>query len=200
MIAVIDYGAGNLASVLRGLRRAGLSPEIATAPSDLTRSTGILVPGVGHFDATRAITSEWRSALRARVDAGTPLLGICLGMQWLFEGSEEAPGIAGIGLLPGVCRRLPSADGIKVPHLGWNTVHGTRPSRILGTVVNGAFAYFAHTYAAPVGPDTVATTTHGTTFASVVERGRVFGAQCHPELSSATGAAIFAAFAEATRC
>lgn len=222
-VAIIDYGAGNLTSVMRGLRRAGLDPAVATSPSALADAAGIIVPGVGHFSATRAITDEWRAALTARVNAGVPLLGICLGMQWLFEGSTEAPGLPGLALARGSCQALddpkldigsrfgPSSWGkdpettpdvvtdlkVKVPHLGWNTLRPVaRPSRLLAGIAPGAFAYFAHSFAAPVGPETVATTLHGAVFASAIERDNVFGVQFHPELSAETGAAVFANFAK----
>ena len=206
-VALIDYGAGNLTSVMRGLRRAGLDAAVATSPSALAHASGIIVPGVGHFSATRAITDKWRAAILARVAAGVPLLGICLGMQWLFEGSTEAPGVPGLGLAQGLCRELIEIGNqfdelipdfnLKVPHLGWNTLIPARPSRLLAGIAPGAFAYFAHSFAAPIGPDTVATTLHGATFASVIERDNIFGAQFHPELSAETGAAIFANFAKA---
>jgi imidazole glycerol-phosphate synthase subunit HisH len=208
-IALIDYGVGNLTSVLRGLRRAGLEPSIAESLAALNDADGILIPGVGHFAATTAITDEWRAALLARVRAGVPLLGICLGMQWLFEGSTEAPGIPGLALAQGLCQSIeigsqfdeltPDLNSrVKVPHLGWNTLlPTTRPSRLLAGIEPGAFAYFAHSFAAPVEIDAVATTAHGGEFASVIERDNVFGAQFHPELSAETGAAIFANFAKA---
>jgi glutamine amidotransferase len=209
-IALVDYGVGNLTSVLRGLRRAGLAPSIAGSATALDDADGILIPGVGHFSATAAITDEWRGALLSRVRAGVPLLGICLGMQWLFEGCSEAPGIPGLGLTRGLCQSLEDIgslfdeltpdvlSAVKVPHLGWNTlIPSPRPSRLLAGVEPGAFAYFAHSFAAPVGIDTVATTLHGAVFSSVIERDNIFGAQFHPELSAETGATIFANFARA---
>jgi len=220
-VALINYGVGNLTSVERGLRRAGLAPLVldarqASVSASIADADGILIPGVGHFSATAAITDNWRAALTARVRAGVPILGICLGMQWLFEGSTEAPGTPGLALAQGLCQELnetgthfaprgflPAEEMspglitvLKVPHLGWNRVLPVaRASRLLAGVEPGAFAYFAHSFAAPVGPDTAATTAHGATFASVIERGNIFGAQFHPELSSDTGAALFRNFA-----
>jgi glutamine amidotransferase len=131
--------------------------------------------------------------VREAIGRGVPLLGICLGLQWLFDGSEEAPGIPGLGLMTGRCFRLTGA--VKVPHVGWNTLDRTgRPSRLLDGVPASASAYFTHSFAAPVGDDAVATTTHGTPFASVVERGRTFGVQFHPEKSGTTGLRILANF------
>lgn len=193
-IALIDYGAGNMTSVIRGLRRAGLDPVIPSAPEALADVSGIVVPGVGHFAATSALSADWREALLARVQAGVPLLGICLGMQWLFDDSTEAVGVPGLGVLEGTCAQLDGA-AVKVPHLGWNTLTPTGTSRLLDGIDTGAFAYFAHSYAAPVGPHTAATTTHGSSFASVVERDNVFGAQFHPELSAQVGERLLANFA-----
>lgn len=210
-VAVVDYGAGNLTSVLRGLRRAGLDAAIVSDPALLGRARGILVPGVGHFAATSALGDDWHAALLARARAGVPLLGICLGMQFLFDGSAEAPGLRGLGLTPGSCQRLgrtndtgsrfpETTPGVissgKVPHLGWNRLAPTGASRLLNGIEPGAFAYFAHSFAAPITRDTVATTQHIDTFASVIERDNIFGAQFHPELSSAVGARIFTNFAQ----
>lgn len=211
---MIDYGAGNLTSVRRGLARAGLAAVIPESIVALNNAPAIIIPGVGHFSATRAISDDWREAIRARIRAGVPLLGICLGMQWLFEGSTEAPDLPGLGLVQGRCQSLThftDADpntrtanttagaavrAPKVPHLGWNRVDATgKTSRLLAGVTSGAFAYFAHSFAAPVGSDVVATTRHSATFTSVVERDNVFGAQFHPELSGDTGARIFLNFA-----
>ncbi len=194
VVDVIDYGAGNLASVVKALRVVGTEPRVATSPETIAASRAILIPGVGHFAATGALTTVWRDAITTRLNAGAALLGICLGMQWLFEGSEEAPTLDGLGLFTGRCRRL---DGtlVKIPHVGWNALDRTSSeSRLLAAVPDHAYAYFTHTYAAPVGPECVATTTHSVPFASVVERGRVFGAQWHPEKSSDTGLAVLRAF------
>ena len=195
-VDVIDYGAGNLASVNRALVAVGATPRRVSAVSDIAASTALLVPGVGHFNATRSLTPDWHRAVRARIDAGAAVLGICLGMQWLFEGSEEAPDVPGLGAFSGRCFRLDGA-AVKVPHVGWNSLERTMtPSRLLADSANGAYAYFTHTFAAPVGDTTVATTTHAMTFASVVEDGRVFGAQWHPEKSSDTGLGLLKRFVD----
>ncbi len=194
VVDVIDYGAGNLASVMKALRAVGTEPRVVTSPGTLDGSTAILLPGVGHFAATAALDTAWRAAVTSRLDDGAALLGICLGMQWLFEGSEEAPALDGLGFFKGRCRRLDGST-VKIPHVGWNALDRTSgESRLLNALPNHAYAYFTHTYAAPVGPECVATTTHGDTFASVVERGRVFGAQWHPEKSSETGLSVLRAF------
>lgn len=204
-VALVEYGAGNLASVRKALLHLGATVIAPAGPADLAEVEAVVVPGVGHFGATLALDDAWREAIVAAVGEGRPLLGICLGMQWLFEGSDEAPGVAGLGLMAGYCALLGSpalgADGpgagdagLKVPHVGWNALRLLRPSRLLDGVPDGAYYYFTHSYAAPVGPDAVATTTYGGTFAAVVERGQVCGVQFHPEKSGDMGLRVLANF------
>ena len=184
-IAIVDYGAGNLASVLKAFHAVGTDPFIARAPADAAGAAGLVVPGVGHFAATRSLGDGWRAALRAPV---VPLLGICLGMQLLFEGSDEAPDVPGLGVFHGrVTRMNDSGSAVKVPHVGWNTFEPVGASPLFDNVARGAAAYFTHSYAAPISEVTVAETTHGARFASIVDRGRVAGMQFHPEKSGATG-------------
>jgi glutamine amidotransferase len=150
---------------------------------------------VGHFAATRPLDSDWRTAIRARLDAGAPLLGICVGLQWLFEGSTEEPGLPGLGVFPGVCARLKdrahagagSAGALKVPHVGWNGLTFPRPSRLFAGIPEGRQVYFTHSYAAPVVEDTVAVCEHGVRFSAAVERGAVSAVQFHPEKSGDVG-------------
>ncbi len=201
-LAVVDYGAGNLASVIKALHAVAPDASLtrATTPRDVADADALVVPGVGHFHATAALDDSWRSAIRARVDDGIPLLGICLGMQWLFEGSDEAPTLPGLGVFPGRCFALPAGRGIKIPHVGWNQLERTaRSSRLLAEVPDRAFAYFTHSFAAPAGDDAVALTSHGATFASVVERSHIFGAQWHPEKSGGAGLAVLRAFIAVAR-
>ena len=174
MIAIVDYGAGNLRSVLKAFTALGAEARVAAEPADLASAAGIVVPGVGHFEATRRIDAAWRAAILAAIDRSTPLLGICLGMQWLYDGSDEAPDLPGLGILRGRVFRLTGA--VKVPHVGWNTL---APA---GTTV-----YFTHSFAAPITPETSAVTEHGVKFASMVERGNVCGMQFHPEKSGQAG-------------
>jgi glutamine amidotransferase len=197
-IALVDYGAGNLTSVIKGLKAVGATVRVVSRPGEVGDAAAIAIPGVGHFSATAALDDEWRGAVRGGIDAGKPLLGICLGMQWLFEGSDEAPDIPGLGLLPGRCFRLP--DVVKVPHVGWNTLERTRPaSRLLDPGRNEGMAYFTHSFAAPVVDATVARTTHGATFSAAVEQGRVFGTQFHPEKSGSTGLSVLSNFMSLVR-
>ena len=191
-IALIDYRAGNLTSVRKGLHAVGACVYTPVAPDELADAVALIVPGVGHIGATQALSEEWRRAISAAIARGTPLLGICLGLQWLFESSDEAPEVVGLAVLPGRCERLPST--VKVPHVGWNALEILKPSTLLDGVDNGAQVYFTHSYAAPVTGATVAVTTHGTRFSAVVERGRIFGVQFHPEKSGEAGLCVLRNF------
>ncbi|MGC4085101.1 MAG: imidazole glycerol phosphate synthase subunit HisH [Vicinamibacterales bacterium] len=193
-IALIDYKAGNLTSVRKALAAVGADVFTPEATSDLADADGIIVPGVGHFSATEALDDEWKSAISARVDAGRPLLGICLGLQWLYEGSEESPDLRGLGMLTGRCHRLRGdatpGSVIKVPHVGWNSLERLSDAPIIDGVADGAQVYFTHSYVAPITADTAAATTHGERFASIVQRGLVAGVQFHPEKSGDVGLRI----------
>jgi glutamine amidotransferase len=217
MIALIDYRAGNLTSVRKALAFIGADVQTPVTPEDLTNAAGIIVPGVGHFGATAALDESWREAVHRSLAQGRPLLGICLGLQWLFEGSEEAPALPGLGVLPGRCVRLREKGDsplfppdkrsvqevekggsplfrLKVPHVGWNSLDRRGSSRLLEGVVSGTQAYFTHSYVAPPSAATVALTTHGESFPSVVERDLVFGVQFHPEKSADAGLRILRNF------
>jgi glutamine amidotransferase len=199
VIALIDYGAGNLTSVRKALTALGANFVVPERPEQCGRAAALIVPGVGNFAATAALTGDWRDAIGTAVKQGVPLFGICVGMQWLFDGSDEAPGVPGLGVIPGRIARLEgnAAERLKVPHVGWNalefrpsTAVGTGPSttpvaggasRLLRGLPSGSQVYFTHSYAAPVTAECVAETTHANTFASVVERDNIFGVQFHPE-------------------
>ena len=162
-VALIDYGAGNLTSVKKALATLGATVVVPATPDDLRTCDGIIVPGVGHYRSTLALDESWRAAIQAEVRNQRPLLGICLGMQWLFEGSDEAPDAPGLGLLRGRCLHLGDerlSEGpqtfMKVPHVGWNVVAPSRPSWLLSGVAPGAQAYFTHSYVTPVGADVAA--------------------------------------------
>ena len=197
-IALIDYKAGNLASVRKALAAVGADVYTPDAASEIAEAQGIIVPGVGHFAATVALDTAWVDAILARVGEGRPLLGICLGLQWLYEGSEESPELKGLGLLSGTCHRLRSDNAesqvIKVPHVGWNGLDRLSNAPIIEGVADGAQVYFTHSYVAPVTTDTSAATTHGERFASVVQRGQISGVQFHPEKSGDVGLRILRNF------
>jgi len=201
VIALVDYGAGNLTSVRKAFSTLGARFFTPTTPGECADVAAIVVPGVGHFGATAALDAPWREAVSAAVARGTPLFGICVGMQWLFEGSDEAPGVAGLGVMKGRIARL---DGdtekrLKVPHVGWNALDFTRDARLLRGLDSVAQVYFTHSYAAPVTSECVAATTHANTFAAAVERDNIFGVQFHPEKSSDAGLQILRNFLEIAR-
>ena len=189
MIALVDYGAGNLTSVRKALAAIGASVWTPVAPGELGRADGIIVPGVGHFDATRGLTEEWRTAIKAAVAGGTPLLGICVGLQWLFEGSTEAPDAQGLGMFKGTCSlfTFPVNARQKVPHVGWNGLSMPRASKLMAGIAPGTQVYFTHSYAAPVIDDTAAICEYGVPFSAAVERGTVAAMQFHPEKSGPAG-------------
>lgn len=198
-LAVIDYGAGNLTSVRKAFAAVGVDTVAPQEPGDLDAYNGIVIPGVGNYRATASLDGSWREAILRRVAAGVPLLGICLGMQMLFEGSDEAPGLPGLGLLAGRCERIAAVRPLKVPHVGWNSISLRAAGAILAGVDNGTYVYFTHSYAAPVTDASAATTTHGTSFAAVVERNNVAGVQFHTEKSGETGLRILRNFAGLAR-
>ena len=199
MIALIDYGAGNLTSVRKALTHLAAPFRVPEGPGDLDRMAGVIVPGVGNFEATTVLAPQWQGAITRAVERGTPLLGICLGLQWLFEGSEEAPDVAGLGLMTGTCALIRGGRSddfgiFKVPHVGWNSLHIARDSWLLDGVGEGDQVYFTHSYAAPVTEDCAASTRYGVEFASAVERGAVAGVQFHPEKSGDVGLRILKNF------
>jgi len=199
---VVDYGLGNLRSVTRGLERAGAAVELSDDPADFAGADGIVLPGVGAFSEGMDNAGPFRETLVEQAEAGTPLFGICLGMQMLLTTSEEAEregqgDVEGLDLVPG--RNVRFHGDLKVPHMGWNELDVTREHPIVEGV-NGDYAYFVHSYYAEPDDDAavVATTDYGTDFASIVanERGNVFGTQFHPEKSGETGLRILRNFVD----
>jgi len=194
-VTVIDYKAGNLTSVLKTLRHLGAEPEVTDSDLGLVESAErVVLPGVGHFAATsRLDETGLTGALRAAIAKGVPFLGICVGMQWLYAGSTEAPEQPGLGVFAGSCTRF-SESTEKVPHVGWNSLDVRNGSRLLAGVEPGEFVYFTHSYKGPVTADTAAVTEYIEPFASAVERGNVMGVQFHPEKSGETGLKILRNF------
>ena len=197
MIAIVDYGVGNLRSVQKAFERVGATAVVSDEPSALDAAQGVVLPGVGAFGDGMA-NLRARGLVRpllAQVGAGKPLLGICLGMQLLFEESEEMGCHTGLGLLPGRVVRFPEGD-LKVPHIGWNQLR-IRGGELLAGIEDGAYAYFVHSYYArpEVEEQVLAATEYGLEFAAVVGRGVVFGAQFHPEKSQEVGLQLLSNFA-----
>jgi glutamine amidotransferase len=210
MIAVIDYKAGNLTSVVKALRYLGAGDVVVTqSPEEVLRADKIVLPGVGHFQACQLLTDfGLTDAVRDAVAKGSPFLGICVGLQWLYEGSTEAEGTRGLGHFGGRCERFPAMeiqriDGreiaaeLKAPHVGWNSLEEVRgDSRLLRGVEPGSFVYYTHSWRAPVSEDTAAKTMYGGAFTAAVERGNVMGVQFHPEKSAETGLKVLKNFLE----
>jgi len=196
-VTVIDYKAGNLTSVLKALRHLGA--EVAVTDGDLSliaSADRLILPGVGHFAATKRLDDAGlTAAIRGTVASGVPFLGICVGMQWLYSGSTEAPDQSGLAHFAESCERFPECDQ-KVPHVGWNSLDVRPGSRLLVGVEPGEFVYFTHSYKAPVTADTAAIAHYIEPFAAAVEHGNVMGVQFHPEKSGATGLKILRNFLE----
>ncbi len=196
---VIDYQTGNLNSACKSLRAVGADVLVTQRPEDLKKAARIVLPGVGHFASTdRLMSSGIGDALRERVSNGVPFLGICVGLQWLFAGSTEAPDTRGLGVFPEVCERFPA--GIKSPHVGWNSFELVRESRLLLQLPASPYVYFTHSYRAPVTDVTVAVTNYGGSFAAVIERDNWMAVQFHPEKSGAVGLRILQNFMQVSGC
>jgi glutamine amidotransferase len=186
VIAVVDYKAGNLTSVMKALRAVGADAEVTDDPAVVRSADKIVLPGVGHFAATRFLEERGlKAAIQEEIAAGKPFLGICVGLQWLFAGSTEAPGCAGLAAFPETCDRF--APGKKIPHVGWNSLAIRPESRLFAGIPDGSFVYFTHSYRAPVTNATVAVTEYGEPFSAAVESGNIMGVQFHPEKSGETG-------------
>ena len=193
MIAILDYDAGNLTSVKKAVDYLGYSCVVTSDPREVERADKILLPGVGHFSATSNLEARGLStAVRNAISREIPLLGICLGMQWLFECSEEAPGIGGLALFREPCRRF--SDRVKVPHVGWNQLQVRDKGRLFRNIPSGTFMYFTHSYWAPVVEWTTAECKYGSTFSAAIERGNLFGVQFHPEKSGDPGLLVLRNF------
>ncbi len=190
MIGIIDYGAGNLRSVQNTLAEIGAPYRLVHTPEQLRASAKLILPGVGHFgQMIHALDMmQLREPIRRNISERVPFLGICLGLQALFESSDEAPELAGLGLMPGTVRRF--EGDLRVPHMGWNQIHARPGAALLGNLGPAPYLYFAHSYYAPFVDATAATCEYGVPYTAVLESENLFGVQFHPEKSGLLGLRI----------
>ena len=198
-MALLDYGGGNVHSCHKALVRAGIETRTVSRPGELAGTRGLVVPGQGHFRQVMEAfdRSGFRAPILAAAAAGEPVFGICVGMQMLLDGSEEAPGVAGLGLLSGTVRRfVPQPDARKVPHMGWNSIDTVGDPALLRNLACPAYAYFVHSYYVPITVEVEAgaVTEYGVPFWSVLSRGNLHATQFHPEKSGEVGMAVLRRF------
>ncbi len=200
MIAIVDYDAGNLKSVSKALDALGQENRVTGDSKEILSADKVILPGVGSFgDAMTQLKKHGLDlVLKEVAEKGTPLLGICLGLQVLFESSEESPGVEGLGILKGHILRIPDAEGLKIPHIGWNSLHLQNEGRLFKGLKEDSYVYFVHSYYLKAEEEEIvkATTEYGVTIHASVEKGNVFACQFHPEKSSTVGAKILTNFAE----
>jgi imidazole glycerol-phosphate synthase subunit HisH len=193
MIAIVDYGAGNLSSVKKAFDWLGQESIITADPEGVARASKVVLPGVGHFASTANLSYKGlREAVGDTIARGVPFLGICVGMQWIFQGSEESPQTHGLGILQGRCERFP--DEVKSPHVGWNSLQLDSGSKLFRKIEPFSFVYFTHSFRVPLNAATVACCEYGGQFSAAVERENCFGVQFHPEKSGQTGLRLLANF------
>lgn len=200
MIGIIDYDAGNLRSVEKALQYLGKETIVTRDPEQIRKADKVILPGVGAFGDAMKKLQEYHldTLIREIADSGKPLLGICLGLQLLFEESEESPGVKGLGVLEGKIRRIPEGEGLKVPHIGWNSLHLEHNGRLFRNIPENSYVYFVHSYYLEAkAPEIVkASTDYGVHIHASVEKNNLFACQFHPEKSSETGLQILKNFAE----
>lgn len=200
MIAIIDYDAGNIMSVEKALVRLGEKVTVTGNPEEILAADKVILPGVGAFgDAMAALRrTGLDQVIRRVVDNGTPFLGICLGLQLLFERSDEAPGVEGLGILKGEVLRIPEAEGLKIPHMGWNSLHLEHEGTLFREIAEGSYVYFVHSYYLRAAQEEIvkASAEYGVKIHASVEKGNVFACQFHPEKSSDVGLKILKNFVE----
>jgi imidazole glycerol-phosphate synthase subunit HisH len=198
VIAVIDYKAGNLTSVMKALHAIGAEATATSDPEVVMVADKLVLPGVGHFSATSFLEEHGlKAAIKDRIQSHVPFLGICVGLQWLFEGSTESPETRGLGVFSACCERF--GQDLKVPHVGWNSLE-VKDSRLMEGVADGAFVYYTHSFRAPVVNSTVAVTEYGIPFTAAVEQDNVMGVQFHPEKSGSVGLRILENFVRIEKC
>jgi imidazole glycerol phosphate synthase glutamine amidotransferase subunit len=193
---IVNYGAGNIRSVENTLAELNAKFEVTDGPTIVLQATKIILPGVGHFGQMMQAIDKLglRGPLRERISAGVPFLGICVGLQCLFEKSEEAPGAEGLGVLAGEVKRF--VGKARVPHMGWNSLEQQRPARLLKGLGPDAYTYFAHSFYAPIHPATAATCTYMHPYTAIVEQANLYAVQFHPEKSGPTGLRVMKNFLE----
>lgn len=200
MIGIIDYGAGNIKSVEKALIMLGEKPVVSSEPETILKADKVILPGVGSFGSAMENLNRlgMSDAIREAAHRGTPFLGICLGLQLLFESSEESEGVDGLSVLKGKIVKIPAKDGLKIPHMGWNSLKVSKNSRILGHLQDDPYVYFVHSYYLQAEDEKIvsATTEYGVTIHAAVESDNVFATQFHPEKSSDTGLSILRKFLE----
>jgi imidazole glycerol phosphate synthase glutamine amidotransferase subunit len=193
---IVNYGAGNIRSVENTLAELGAKYEVTDQPAVVLRASKIILPGVGHFGQMMQAIDKLglRQPLKEKIASGIPFLGICVGLQCLFEGSEEAPGEAGLAVLPGQVKRF--VGKARIPHMGWNSLEQVRPTRLLQGLSTNAYTYFAHSYYAPVTAATAATCTYLHPYSAVLEQANLHAVQFHPEKSGPVGLKVMKNFLE----
>jgi len=191
---IVDYGAGNVRSVRNALEERRAEYEVTNRPEVVSTAQRIILPGVGHFGQMMRALDELglRNPIVERIRSGVPFLGICVGLQCLFEASEESPGSPGLGIFPGVVKRF--AGDARIPHMGWNLVTQVKPCRLFAELGNGTFTYFAHSYYAPIMDATTATCTYIHPYTAILEKENVYAVQFHPEKSGPVGLRVMENF------
>jgi len=193
MIALVDYGVGNLVSVKKAIEWVGQECTITSDPGEVEKAAKVVLPGVGHFASTAKLRqSGLAEAMQRAIERQVPFLGICVGMQWMFAGSQESPGTPGSGLFPGECERFPQS--VKSPHVGWNQLEIDASSTLFSGIASSSFVYFTHSFRVPLMETTVACGEYGGRFSAAVERDHLFGVQFHPEKSGDIGLKLLSNF------
>jgi glutamine amidotransferase len=193
MIAIVDYGAGNLVSVKKAFDCLHHECVITSDPAQVSKATRIVLPGVGHFASTASLArTGLQDAIQDAIERAVPFLGICVGMQWMFAASTESPETPGLGLFCGECDRFP--NNVKSPHVGWNSLQINSDSRLFQGVASSPYVYFTHSFRAPISEVTIACCDYGGKFSAAIERDHIFGVQFHPEKSGETGLQLLSNF------